>query len=613
MVPDPFTSPKWGLLAPWEIAYWTTVCITYFEPQEGRMIPLSFVRARSPLVPLMVLCSALLMGLHVPRALADTLSPQRVQELTDMGAQIADRERAMKEAEQQSQRPDLSPADRERLTKEVGDHRDFIKNTKDGVAAQGADQKRVLDRAIEARNKQYQLKDARAAAAKDPSDKKAQRTVKRLETELQNDYKDIGTLPILASAATPGSGAPSNLAAAVLNDECKKQVMLSSRSPDLPVAAGPDRLALTNARFAIRPSGNPLLHLVQRGDDQTKVDKSNLPTGIGSGQSTKIEGKFQGRGPGSLEVFDRDGKSHFLHVDKDGKYSGWVPDPNFKPVRAELQTGPDMQHIEKTYYSFQGGGFVEVPPQVQKAVQAIMLQILIKGHMQFTNTADVTKQARKTVKFDTFQGTVDYRHKDETPDNLAAGFLNWGQSAQITPVVFSGEVGKGDINLSAPTKADSNFFPDFKIGDWSATLMLGVDYYPGCRRIPESAFLTGGDVDLGVIPVNNNTIYNSVLAGGVDYWAFKGTMEQQGFTFDNWTPLHLGQQMGQPTVLVWEVKEETYQNFRNTAGSQVISGMFDVGINIAPAPSLDPAYWPQRPARAIPRWTIDRRSYREED
>jgi hypothetical protein len=271
-----------------------------------------------------------------------------------------------------------------------------------------------------------------------------------------------------------------------------------------------------------------------------------------------------------------------------------------------------MQHIVKTYFTFQDGGFVEVSPQVQEAMKAIMLHMMgLKGHTHLTNTADATRQGRKTVKLDTFQASVDYRHRDETPEHLAAGFLNWGHVSPGAPVFFSGDVGRGDFTLSIPTQADFTARdPEFKIGDWSLNLMLGVDHYQGCRRIPAlPTSSTGGDIDIGEIAVNNNTMFNSVLEGGVDYWAFKGTMEQQGFTFDNWTPLHLGQQ----TVLAWEINERTYQDFRSFAGNQVVSGMFDVGINIAPAPALDPVYWPQRPATAIPRWKLDGRLYREED
>lgn len=179
------------------------------------------------LLPLVTLSLASLI-VHQPLVHADTLSPQRIQELTDLGAQIADREKAMKEAEQQLQNPNLSAADRERLTNEVGDHRDFIKNTKDTIAAQGKDQKHVLDRAIEARQKQHQLKEAEAKAKADPNDKKAQRTANRLKVELQNDYKDLGTLPPLASAAMPDGGAE---AFALADNECKKFIMLSSVGP----------------------------------------------------------------------------------------------------------------------------------------------------------------------------------------------------------------------------------------------------------------------------------------------------------------------------------------------------------------------------------------------
>ncbi len=340
------------------------------------MIPRSCLRARSPRVPLIGLCSALFVGLlwPVPPIHADTLSPQRIQELTDLGAQVADREKALKEAEQQLQDPNLSSTDRERLTKEAGDHRDFIKTTKDGIAAQGADQKRVLDRAIEARTKQYQLKDAKAAAAKDPSDKKAQRTVKRLETELQNDYKDIGKLPVMASAAIPGSGSSSNLAAnTVVLDECEKQEMLSSAVSLQYIFAGTRRLDVMPARVAVRSAGNPLLHLVQRGGGQTQIEEPNLPPESGGPRGTQIKGKvpdvvtFKGsgsiikpNGPGTIEFTDKDGKSYSLHVDNEGTYSGWVPSPDFTPVKAELKTGSEQDNQTTTRWVIQDGKMHEV-------------------------------------------------------------------------------------------------------------------------------------------------------------------------------------------------------------------------------------------------------------
>jgi len=238
------------------------------------MMHVSFFRS-SPFARTLALGSVLLTMLlgQIPAVQSDTLSPQRIQDLTDLGAQIADREKAMKEAEQQLQNPNLSPADRERLTNEVGDHRDFIKNAKDGITAQGPDQKRVLDRAIEARQKQHQLREAEAKAKADPSDKKAQRTANRLKVELQNDYKDIGTLPPLASAALPGSGTSSNLAvAAAVLEECKnEQLLLSSPGPtqrplDLfsrhlrPLQGSSPKASLKNQ------PGQPRLHLVRFRD-----------------------------------------------------------------------------------------------------------------------------------------------------------------------------------------------------------------------------------------------------------------------------------------------------------------------------------------------------------
>ena len=336
------------------------------------MISSSFSRCRSTVVPFLAVCCTLfaVLLLQISPVRADTLSPQRIQELTDLGARIADRERAMKEAEQQLQRPDLSPADRERLTKEVGDHRDFIKTTKDGIAAQGADQKRVLDRAIEARTKQYQLKDAKAAAAKDPSDKKAQRTVKRLETELQSDYKDLGKLPTLASTAIPGTS--SNLAAgAVVLDECRNQGMLSSGLPLPYVLAGASRLDGTSARVAVRSASHPFLHIVQRGGGMTQVDDLTLPPDVSGPQGTSIKGKvpdvvipkgsgaiIKPNGPGTIEFSDKDGKSRFFRVEKDGTYSGWFP-PDFKPVKAELKTGSE-QDIQTKRWVIQDGKMHEI-------------------------------------------------------------------------------------------------------------------------------------------------------------------------------------------------------------------------------------------------------------
>jgi hypothetical protein len=269
------------------------------------MILASFVRIRSRLIIVMTMGTALA-GLlwQISPVQSDTLSPQRIQELTDLGAQIADREKAMKEAEQQLQNPNLSPADRERLTNEVGDHRDFIKNTNDTVSAQGADQKRVLDRAIEARQKQHQLREAEAKAKADPNDKKAQRTANRLKVELQNDYKDLGTLPPLASAAMPGSGAASQAAAAaILLDDCNRAILVAAQASGATPSglltqypAPPDSSPLRLVRLFDRPG--PPSH---RAEPPVHLVNDPLPSGprlIAAGQS----GYAQVASPGSTRA-----------------------------------------------------------------------------------------------------------------------------------------------------------------------------------------------------------------------------------------------------------------------------------------------------------------------
>lgn len=138
------------------------------------------------------------------------LTPQEIQDLTDLGAKVSDLEHQISELDKQLRNPNLSDAqktDLNRQKQELDNSKWRNEGTVRDQYGSKQEAKDVFEKAKEARKKQRELEQAEHKAAQDPSDKKAQRTVNRLKLELQDLQRGIGTLPPLAmGATTPGIG-----------------------------------------------------------------------------------------------------------------------------------------------------------------------------------------------------------------------------------------------------------------------------------------------------------------------------------------------------------------------------------------------------------------------
>lgn len=67
-----------------------------------------------------------------------------------------------------------------------------------------------------------------------------------------------------------------------------------------------------------------------------QIDPPNL---TGASPTTVVSGKTATPGPGTLQLTDAGGNSHFVDVDANGNYSTTVPQGNFQPVKMTFRTG----------------------------------------------------------------------------------------------------------------------------------------------------------------------------------------------------------------------------------------------------------------------------------
>jgi hypothetical protein len=519
-----------------------------------------YVRLAFP-TPALALCLLVSWLFLTTSVQADTLSPQRIQELTDLGAQIADREKAMKEAEQQLQNPNLSPADRERLTKEVGDHRDFIKNTKDAVAAKGTDQKRVLDRAIEARHKQHQLREAEAKAKADPGDKKAQRTANRLKVELQNDYKDLGTLPPLASAAMPGTGtAGQAVAAAVLLDDCKKQLLLSSSTP---AQETPD---LFGNRL------RPLLHSALRASLKSRPDSSPLHRArvIGAG----------GARPQS-----------------DTSYLRFVNDP--LPPSGAMTPGSSSGAGQRVNFSL-GGNIQYKRPG--------------KGGMKSKQTEQLSSETSTSI-------TLEFTGKNENVWSLCAGYrLPWNPEDRDPPVLdyakpddtyqIRGHFTWPELQYRQNTYGNLKIHASYRDADGDlsfGTTNLPVPQLPAIPDLPSLSLSPEESmwpVPAGDVAIDDRLQYIKRFTPETDIPQLSLNLEQAGLHgVDTWTAWR-NNPLGSDFFVYYLDDLSHIDRFKIISGRYLDIFEPNEDRGGAPAPSLDPSYWPQHRGQALPHWTI---------
>ena len=345
---------------------------------------------RSRLIQIIVAGSCLLTFAATPDQPVRPQTPaqKKLQEMTDRGAAVADAEQRIKEIDRELSKPNLDPQTKEKLERDRADaerSRQANQGTVENLEGIGSDAHKVFEKARDARRKQHELEEARRAAANAQGEdkKKAERRVKRLELEFGDANKGIGTLPPLPAPytiASTGSGAPSNLAAALLvEDNCKKHVMLSSVSSLQLPAMGSRELVSPKVPPQTAHRRNPLLHLVQTppnssADDpdakmewkipkfeyrwrydggMTQIDPpaSDPRTKSHSGNFRKFP---EGIVPTHMDVVDASGRTIRIKVEPDGEFQGQLPE-DFIPFKNILHvTGKDGKPYIVTYEKVDG-------------------------------------------------------------------------------------------------------------------------------------------------------------------------------------------------------------------------------------------------------------------
>lgn len=201
---------------------------------------------------------------------SQTLTPQKTKEMTDLGCKVADAERKAQDIDKALSKPNLDPDLRDRLQKEKADaerSKQANEGTAENVEGKDSDAYKVFEKARDARRKQYELDDAKKAAqgATGEDKKRADRRINRLQMEFDDAKKGIGELselPIFRYASAGGTTITGTAAYALLEQECKKHIMLSSVDSGEPSWLAGRELA-RNKSFALQHMKNPLLRLVQ--------------------------------------------------------------------------------------------------------------------------------------------------------------------------------------------------------------------------------------------------------------------------------------------------------------------------------------------------------------
>lgn len=117
----------------------------------------------------------------------------------------------------------------------------------------------------------------------------------------------------------------------------------------------------------------------------TQIDPPSYPLegqGSSSGEAaagrdvTKVRGdarffKGQVKGPGDLEMTDKDGNTHNFHVDKDSSFSGEVKTPNFKPIRFTFETDSGKWTLQDGQWRQVSGGTTGAPAPPQEPVKKL--------------------------------------------------------------------------------------------------------------------------------------------------------------------------------------------------------------------------------------------------
>jgi hypothetical protein len=91
---------------------------------------------------------------------------------------------------------------------------------------------------------------------------------------------------------------------------------------------------------------------------------------------TKVRGdarffKGQVKGPGDLEMTDKDGNTHNFHVDKDGNFSGEVETPNFKPIKFTFETESGKWTLKDGQWRQVSGGTTGATSPAQEPVKKL--------------------------------------------------------------------------------------------------------------------------------------------------------------------------------------------------------------------------------------------------
>jgi len=143
----------------------------------------------------------------------------------------------------------------------------------------------VFEKSRDARLKQYELREAeeKLSNAQGDDKKRAQRTFNRVKLELDDLKKKIGILPPMpvpiSYAAAGGATITGTAAFAMLEQDCKKHIMLSSVDPTQPSPS---------ASLNARRMRNPLLHLVQGSPPRLPSSGTSTPEPTNEEIATRI-------------------------------------------------------------------------------------------------------------------------------------------------------------------------------------------------------------------------------------------------------------------------------------------------------------------------------------
>lgn len=156
----------------------------------------------------LLLPAILVTGFWAVVAYPDQLSPQKIQEITDKAVKAADAQKRIEDIDKElSTNSNLTEAQRQQLRTERADmERSRQANEGTVRTLEGPEGNRIYDTAKEARQKEYEVRQAEEQAARATGDEKrrVERRLARLRLELQDLKRVLGPGTTFPSLPTPG-------------------------------------------------------------------------------------------------------------------------------------------------------------------------------------------------------------------------------------------------------------------------------------------------------------------------------------------------------------------------------------------------------------------------